>query len=71
MKSLEADATFFNEDWVTLGTFSLDANDIPVISLDPVNTTPKKNTMSANFNYYDGYDDFESSKNYPGRRGVL
>ncbi len=64
MKSLEADATFFNEDWVTLGTFSLDANDIPVISLDPVNTTPKKNTMSANFNYYDGYDDFESSKNY-------
>ncbi len=64
MKSLEANTSFMNEDWVTFGTFSLDANDIPVISMDPVNTTPRRNTMSGNFNYYDGYDDFEPSKNY-------
>lgn len=64
MKSLEADPDFFNEDWVTFGTFELDANDIPIISTNPVNTVPKLNTMSGNFNYYDGYDDFEPSKNY-------
>lgn len=64
MKSLEANTSFMNEDWVTYGTFSLDANDLPVISMDPVNTTPKRNTLSGNFNYYDGFDDFEPSKNY-------
>ncbi len=64
MRSLESNTNFLNEDWTTYGAFSLDANDIPVISLVPVNTTPKRNTMSGNFNYYDGFDDFEPSKNY-------
>ena len=64
MQALAADTNFMNEDWVTFGTFSLDANDNQVISLVPVNTDPKRNTMSGSFNYYDGFNDFEPSKNY-------
>ncbi|MBJ7882996.1 RagB/SusD family nutrient uptake outer membrane protein [Gelidibacter salicanalis] len=64
MKTLEADPNFMNDDWVTFGTFSLDSNDLPIITRDSLNTTPRRNTMSGNFNYYDGYDDFEPSKNY-------
>lgn len=63
-RALEADPNFFNEDWVTFGEFSLDANDIPIISREPVKTEPTKNTMSGNFSYYDGFNDFEPSKNY-------
>ena len=64
MQALAADTNFMNEDWVTFGAFSLDANDNQVISLVPVNTDPKRNTMSGSFNYYDGFNDFEPSKNY-------
>lgn len=64
MKSLAADPTFFNKDWVTFGAFGLDANDIPIITTIPVNTDDKRNTMSGNFEYYEGYNDFDPSKNY-------
>lgn len=64
VQSLQSNSSFNNEDWTTFGTFDLDANDIPVITRVPVNTAPRRNTMSGNFEYYEGYNDFEPSKNY-------
>ena len=64
MLALAADPTFMNKDWVTFGTFELGPNDIPIITMVPVNTTPRRNDMNASFNFYDGYNDFEPGKNY-------
>jgi hypothetical protein len=65
VKVLETDTDFFNEDWVTFGSFSLDANDIPIIdTTNPTNTDPRKNSLNSNWRYYEGFDDFEPSKHY-------
>ncbi|TXD46759.1 RagB/SusD family nutrient uptake outer membrane protein [Polaribacter sp. IC073] len=65
VRALEADTSFMNEDWVTFGEYSLDANDIPIIdTTNPTNTVPRRNTMSTNWSYYEGYEDFVPSKNY-------
>ncbi|WP_418603595.1 RagB/SusD family nutrient uptake outer membrane protein [Hwangdonia sp.] len=64
METLAADPNFMNEDWTTFGTFELDANDIPVFGDMPVNSSPRRNTMNASFDFYDGYNDFDPGKHY-------
>lgn len=65
VEALEADPNFFNEDWVTFGSFSLDANDLPIIdTANPTNSEPRRNEMNGNWDYYAGYNDFDPSKNY-------
>lgn len=64
MKTLEADVNFMNPDWITFGTFSLGTNDIPVFGNEPINTSPRRNVMNASFDFYDGYNDFNSNKHY-------
>ena len=65
VKALETDTDFYNEDWVTFGSFSLDANDIPTIdTTNPTNTVPRNNSMSTNWEYYQGYNDFDPNKHY-------
>lgn len=64
METLEADPNFYNEDWVTFGTFSLGVNDIPVFGDDPINSSPRLNVMNPSFDFYDGYNDFDPSKHY-------
>jgi hypothetical protein len=65
VENLVADTNFMNEDWVTFGSFSLDANDIPIIDTDnPTNTTPRRNTLSGAWVYFEGYNDFDPASNY-------
>ena len=65
VRALEADPNFYNEDWVTFGSFSLDANNIPVIDTEnPTNMTPRLNTLNGNWDYYEGYESFDISRNY-------
>ncbi|MBP8791794.1 MAG: RagB/SusD family nutrient uptake outer membrane protein [Lutibacter sp.] len=64
MQTLAADVNFKNLDVTTFGTFSLDDNNIPVISPAAAGAVANRNSMAGSYDWYDGYNDFEPNKNY-------
>jgi|TARA_R110002050_G_scaffold290419_1_gene444135 hypothetical protein len=64
METLSANPNFVNEDWTSFGEPNLGPDGIPESGDEPVNRNIRNNMMNSNFNYFDGYNDFQESKNY-------
>ncbi len=64
METLGASTNFVNDDWTSYGEPNLGPDGIPESGDEPVNRNIRNNMMNTNFNYFDGYNDFQASKNY-------
>ncbi|MGB0890870.1 MAG: RagB/SusD family nutrient uptake outer membrane protein [Flavobacteriaceae bacterium] len=64
MTTLGASTNFVNNDWTSYGEPNLGPDGIPESGDEPANRQIRNNKLHASFNYFDGYNDFDISKNY-------
>lgn len=64
METLSSDPNFVNDDWTSYGEPNLGPDGIPESGDEPAVRDIRYNTLNSNFNYFDGYNDFEPTKNY-------
>lgn len=64
MQTLSTDVNFINEDWSIYGEPNVGPDGIPLSGDEPAILDIRRNTLLSSFNYFDGYNDFDSSKHY-------
>ncbi|MBL4745278.1 MAG: RagB/SusD family nutrient uptake outer membrane protein [Flavobacteriaceae bacterium] len=62
MEFYAGNANFTNEDWTIYGEPNLGPDGVPQSGDEPTDLNIRTNNLHGSFNYYDGYNDYDSSK---------